>query len=32
MNWKLAIQLSLFGLAMGVSTVFLIPSNIEPIF
>lgn len=31
MNWKLVIQLSLFGLAMGVSTVFLIPSNIEPI-
>jgi uncharacterized membrane protein len=32
MNWKLIIQLSLFGLAMGVATVFLIPSNIEPLF
>jgi hypothetical protein len=32
MNWKLIFQLSLFGLAMGLATVFLIPSNIEPIF
>ena len=32
MNWKLILQLSLFGLAMGVSTVFVIPSTIEPIF
>ena len=32
MNWKLIIQLSLFGLAMGVATVSLIPSNIEPLF
>jgi hypothetical protein len=32
MNWKLIFQLSLFGLAMGVATVFFIPSNIEPIF
>jgi hypothetical protein len=30
MDWKLILQLSLFGLAMGVGTVFLIPSNIEP--
>jgi hypothetical protein len=30
MNWKLIVQLSLFGLAMGVATVFVIPSNIEP--
>ena len=30
MNWKLIAQLSLFGLAMGVLTVFLIPSTIEP--
>lgn len=30
MNWKLIVQLSLFGLAMGVATVFWIPSNIEP--
>jgi len=32
MNWTLILQLSLFGLAMGVATVFLIPSNIEPLF
>jgi hypothetical protein len=32
MNWKLVFQLSLFGLAMGIGTVFLIPSNIEPVF
>jgi len=32
MNWKLVLQLSLFGLAMGVATVFVIPSNIEPMF
>src|SRR5882724_7325605 len=32
MNWKLVGQLSLFGLAMGVGTVSLIPSNIEPLF
>jgi hypothetical protein len=32
MNWKLIIQLSLFGLAMGLLTVFVIPSNIEPLF
>jgi hypothetical protein len=32
MNWKLIVQLSLFGLAMGVATVFLIPSNVEPLF
>ena len=32
MNWKLVIQLSLFGLAMGIATVFLIPSRIEPFF
>ncbi|MDD4967976.1 MAG: hypothetical protein PHT07_00955 [Paludibacter sp.] len=31
MNVKLIFQLSLFGLAMGLSTVFLIPSSIEPI-
>src|SRR5438093_8748302 len=30
MNWKLIFQLSLFGLAMGVGTVFFIPSTIEP--
>ena len=32
MNWKLTIELSMFGLAMGVATVFVIPSNIEPLF
>ena len=32
MNWKLVLQLSLFGLAMGLGTVFAIPSNFEPIF
>ena len=31
MNWKLIFQLSLFGLFMGIATVFFIPSNIEPI-
>ena len=30
MNWKLIFQLSLFGLAMGILTVFVIPSSIEP--
>jgi hypothetical protein len=29
LNWKLIAVLSLFGLAMGVGTVFFIPSNIE---
>lgn len=32
MNWKLILQLSLFGMAMTIATVFLIPSNIEPLF
>jgi hypothetical protein len=32
MNWKLIFLLSLFGLAMGICTVFFIPSKIEPIF
>lgn len=31
MNWKLIGLLSLFGLGMGLATVFVIPSNIEPI-
>jgi hypothetical protein len=30
MNWKLVVQLSMFGLAMGVATVFVIPSKVEP--
>ena len=32
LNWILIVQLSLFGLAMGVATVFVIPSTIEPLF
>ena len=32
MNWKLILLLSLFGLAMGVATVFVIPSAVEPAF
>lgn len=32
MNWKLIFSLSLFGLAMAVATVFVIPSKIEPAF
>jgi Mn2+/Fe2+ NRAMP family transporter len=32
MNWKLIFGLSLYGLAMALATVFVIPSNIEPIF
>jgi len=31
MSWKLVLQLSLFGLAMGIATVFLIPGRIEPL-
>ena len=31
-NGKLILLLSLFGLAMAVATVFVIPSNIEPVF
>ncbi len=30
MNWKLIFLLSLFGLFMGVATVYFIPINIEP--
>ena len=32
MDWKLTFQLSLFGLAMAIATVFVIPSNTEPAF
>jgi len=32
MSWKTIGELSLFGLAMGIATVFVIPSNIEPLF
>ena len=31
MDWKLILQLSLFGLAMGLGTVFFIGPGIEPI-
>lgn len=30
MNWKLILQLSVFGLVMGVATVFVISSSVEP--
>ena len=32
MDWKLIFLLSLFGLFMAIGTVFIIPSNVEPIF
>src|SRR5689334_19423749 len=32
MNWKLIWQLSLFGLAMGIATVFVIQSSVEPFY
>ena len=32
MNWKLIFSLSLFGFAMAIATVFVIPSKIEPVF
>ncbi len=32
MNWKLVLALSMFGLVMGIATVFVIPSSIEPLF
>jgi len=32
MNLKLIFQLSLFGLAMGLATVFWIPSSSEPVY
>ena len=31
LDWKLIFTLSLFGLAMGILTVFVIPSSVEPI-
>jgi hypothetical protein len=31
-NWKLILMLSLFGLAMGIATVFVVPSKVEPAF
>ena len=32
MNWRLILQLSLFGLFMGIGTVFFIPPNFETPF
>ncbi|WP_259068880.1 hypothetical protein HDF24_06305 [Mucilaginibacter sp. X4EP1] len=32
MNWKIIVQLSLFGLIMALGTIALIPQNVEPIF
>ena len=32
MKWALVLELSLFGLAMAFATVFVVPSNIEPLF
>ena len=32
MNYKLIVALSMFGLAMGIATVFVIPSTVEPLF
>jgi len=32
LNFKLILQLSLFGLAMAIATVFVIPSKVEPLF
>jgi hypothetical protein len=31
MDWKSIFQLSLFGLAMAIATVFVIPPNVEPV-
>jgi hypothetical protein len=31
MNWKLVLQLAVFGIAMGLGTVFFVPSRVEPI-
>jgi hypothetical protein len=32
MSWKLILSLSLFGLAMAIATVYVIPSDAEPAF
>jgi hypothetical protein len=32
LNWRLIALLSLFGLAMAFATVWIIPSNVEPLF
>jgi hypothetical protein len=31
MNWKLVLQLAVFGIAMGLGTAFFVPSMVEPI-
>jgi hypothetical protein len=31
-NWNLILKLSMFGLAMGLATVFFIPPTVEPVF
>src|SRR5262245_52729680 len=31
MNWKTVVELSLFGLLIGIGTVFVIPSTVEPL-
>ncbi len=32
LDWALILALSAFGLAMGIATVFVIPSSVEPFF
>src|SRR5580704_16796 len=32
MDWEIIFQLSLFGFALGIANVFVIPLNIEPMF
>ena len=32
MNWKLCVLLSLTGLFMGIATIYVVPSTIEPLF
>lgn len=31
MNWRTVVELSLFGLVIGIGTVFVIPSTVEPL-
>ena len=31
-DWSLVLKLSMFGLAMGLATVWVIPSSVEPLF
>jgi hypothetical protein len=32
MSWRLVFTLSLFGAAMGIATVYVVPSTVEPLF